>query len=85
MKCPRKVTYAYIEASSLLIYNKWVSEYDLLKLVKNETDDGSDPDYVQMYQIRLENHTKSEAGWRMLKEEAILLLTQFMFEAGVEL
>lgn len=51
------------EATSL-IYRRWAEEYDLLKRVKNEKDDGSDPDYKQMHQHRLKHHTETEAKWK---------------------
>lgn len=49
-----------------LVYSRWASEYDLLKQVKGEKDDGSDPDFELMHKARLENHTKAEAKWKAL-------------------
>lgn len=49
-----------------LVYSKWAQEYDLLKKVKNETNDGRDPDYEEMHKVRLANHTATEAKWKAL-------------------
>lgn len=51
---------------SALVYSRWAAEYDLLKQVKAETDDGSDPDWKEFHAVRLENHTKIEAKWKAL-------------------
>lgn len=48
---------------SSLVYKRWSEEYDLLKQVKAETNDGSDPDYDLMHAARLNHHTNAEAVW----------------------
>lgn len=50
-----------------LIYRRWAEEYDLLKKVKAEKPDYKlEPDWDQMHQIRLKNHTAEEAKWKQL-------------------
>ena len=49
---------------STLVYKRWAEEYDLLKKVKAETDDGTDPDYELMHETRLGNHAQKEAYWK---------------------
>jgi len=48
-----------------LVYNRWAQEYDLLKKVKAEVNDGS-PDWEQFHALRLKGHTAEEAKWKAL-------------------
>lgn len=50
---------------STLVYRRWADEYDLLKKVKVERDDGQ-PDWAEMHVVRLKNHTEREAKWKAL-------------------
>lgn len=65
------------EACSL-VYRRWSSEADQLKLVRSEKPDASEPDWEQTHQIRLSNHTRSEALWRRRKDEAALIFAAIM-------
>ena len=53
-----------------LVYSRWSSEYDALKRVKAERDDGS-PDWSDFHETRLKHHTQMESEWRALKERLI--------------
>lgn len=46
-----------------LIYNRWTMEYDSLKAVKAETDDG-EPDWAAFHEHRLKQAMASEAKWK---------------------
>ncbi len=48
-----------------LTYSRWCNEYDLLKAVKAETDDGEE-DWAALHAIRLQNHTAAEAKWKAM-------------------
>jgi len=48
-----------------LVYNRWAQEFELLKQVKSETDDGS-ADWAEFHAARLESHSRAEAKWKAL-------------------
>lgn len=52
------------EATSL-VYSRWAQEFDTLKRVKAETDDGSE-DWADFHALRLQNATATEAKWKAL-------------------
>lgn len=56
-----------------LVYHRWSQEYDLLKQVKAEKDDGS-PDWAAFHKRRLAHHTTAEAVWAARKDEASKLI-----------
>jgi len=51
-------------------YSRWSREFDALKKVKEEKNDGS-KDWEQFHAARLAHHTAEEAKWAALKDEAL--------------
>lgn len=55
-----------------LVYSKWCKEYDMLKLCKAETNDGSD-EWQAFHDERLKRQTELETKWSKRVDEAALL------------
>lgn len=66
---PEIPTREFLFEACSLIYSRWSSEYDLLKSVKAEKDDGSE-DWAPLHALRLKNHTEAESKWNKLRIEA---------------
>lgn len=70
-----EVTRDFLFEACALAYSRWSAEYDLLKQVKAEKDDGQ-PDYARLHAIRLKNHTETVAKWDKFRLEASELVAK---------
>lgn len=57
-----------------LVYRRWAEEFFLLKAVKIEKNDGSDPDWEEMHNARLTNHEMAFAKWDALYKRVCMAL-----------
>jgi len=70
---------AFLVEGLQLIYNRWATEFDALKAVKSEKDDGS-KDWNEFHAERLRRQTEQEAVWRALKDEGLAIMRSGVME-----
>lgn len=69
MKITVEATREFMFEACSLVYSRWTKEYDLLKAVRKEVNDGS-KDWQAFHDHRVKYQIGTEAKWRKLSDEA---------------
>lgn len=64
-----EVSKDFLFETCALAHSRWSQEYDLMKKVKAETNDGS-KDWEAFHAMRISNHTATLEKWNKLRLEA---------------
>lgn len=68
-----EVDYTDLYEMVSLVYRQWASEFDALKKVRQEKDDGS-KDWADFHRERMRRHVMEEAKWKNLLDRNVRIL-----------